>query len=84
MVRKRINVVFERVSRDIRVECNADYMAVVCYSAVGASNLKKGGRKGIRTASRLENMLCFPYQNEMTGLQCIITFTTRKKVSCIR
>ena len=39
-------------------------MAVVSYSAVGARNLKKGGRKGIRTTCRLENMLCFPYQND--------------------
>jgi len=59
-------------------------MAVVCYSAVGARKLKKGWRKGIRIICGLENMLCFPYQNEVTGLQCIITFATRKKVSCIR
>lgn len=78
-VQRRIKVIFDRVGRDVRVECNADYMAMVCCCAVGARNLKKGGRKGIRTACRLENMLCFPYQNEMTGLQCIITFTTRKK-----
>lgn len=54
-------------------------MAGVCFSTVGAKNLKKGGRKSARTPCRLENMFCFPNQNEMTGLECTITFTTRKK-----
>lgn len=57
-----------------------------CFTELWVLEILKRVRKNthINSTCRLENMLCFLYQNEMAGLQCIIAFRTRKIVSRLR